>query len=94
MKQYPFEMFDWIVILLFGKSLGMDDLQFSYQKDCSTTMCTWLVVESAIDFLRNGNEVFNCFMDTKKAFDMVKHSLLFKKLINKKNSLLYLFAFL
>ena len=77
------KIFDWIVILLFGKSLGMDDLQFSYQKDCSTTMCTWLVVESVSYFLRNGNEVFSCFMDMKKAFDMVKHSLLFQKLIHK-----------
>ena len=66
------KIFDWIVILLFGKSLGMDDLQFSYQKDCSTTMCTWLVVESVSHFLRNGNEVFSCFMDMKKTFDMVK----------------------
>ena len=71
-------IFDWIVIL-FGKSLDMDDLQFSYQKDCST----WLVVESVSYFLRNGNEVFSCFMDMKKAFDMVKHSLLFQKLIHK-----------
>ena len=77
------KIFDWIVILLFGKSLGMDDLQFSYQKDCSITMCTWLVVESISPFLRNGNEVFSCFMDMKKAFDMVKHSLLFQKLIHK-----------
>ena len=62
------KIFDWIVILLFGKSLGMDDLEFSYQKDCSTTMCTWLVVESISYFLRNGNEVFSCFMDMKKAY--------------------------
>ena len=46
-------------------------------------MCTWLVVESVSYFLRNGNEVFSCFMDMKKAFDMVKHSLLFQKLIHK-----------
>ena len=77
------KIFDWIVILLSGKSFRMDDLQFSYQKDCSTTMCTWLVVESVSYFLRNGNEVFSCFMDMKKAFDMVKHSLLFRKLIHK-----------
>ena len=61
------KIFDWIAILLFGKSLGMDDLQFSYQKDCSTTICTWLVVESVSYFLRNGNEVFSCYMDMEKA---------------------------
>ena len=78
------KIFDWIVILLFGKSLN--DLLFSYQKDCSTTMCTWLVVESISYFLRNGNEVFSCFMDMKKVYDMVKYNLRFKKLINKKLS--------
>ena len=72
------KIFDLMVILLFGKSLGMDEMQFSYQKDCSTTICTWLVVESVSYFLRNGNEVFSCFMDMKKAFDMVKHCLLFQ----------------
>ena len=40
------KIFDWIVITLFGKTLELDELQFSYQKHCSTTMCTWLVVES------------------------------------------------
>ena len=75
------KIFDWVVILLFGKSLRFDDLQFGYQKNISTTMCTWLVVESASYFLRNNSEVFTCFMDMKKAFDMVKHSLLFNTLI-------------
>ena len=84
------KVFDWIVILIFGKSLGMDDLQFSYQRDCSTTMCTWLVVESVSYFLRNDNEVFSCFMDMRKAFDTVKHSLLFKKLIDRNLSPIFL----
>ena len=74
------KVFDWVVITLFGKNLGLDELQFSYQKNCSTTMCTWLVVESVAHFSRNQSNVFGCFMDMKKAFDMVKHSSLFKKL--------------
>ena len=43
-------------------------------------MCTLLVVERISYFLRNGSEVFATFMDMKKAFDMVKHSFVFKKL--------------
>ena len=35
------KIFDWIIIILFGEILGLDDLQFSYQKNCSTTMCTF-----------------------------------------------------
>ena len=76
-------MLDWIILILFGESLGVDDLQFSYQKDCSTTMCTWLVLESIDYFMRNGSEIFSCFLDMKKAFDTVKHSVLFKKLLDR-----------
>ena len=77
------KVFDWVVILLFGKSLNLYSLQFSYQKHCGTNMCTWLVVEGISYFLRNGSEVFATFIDMKKAFDMVKHSLLFRKLIER-----------
>ena len=37
------KIFDWTVLSPFSKTLN--GLQFSYQKNCSTTMCTWLVVE-------------------------------------------------
>ena len=77
------KVFDWVVILLFSKSLNLDTLQFSYQKHCGTNMYTWLVVESISYFLRNVSEVFATFMDAKKAFGMVKHSLLFRKLLDR-----------
>ena len=75
------KLLDWIILILFGDVLGVDQLQFAYQPGCSTTMCTWTVVETIDYFLRNGGEVFGCMMDMSKAFDMVKHSLLFKKLL-------------
>ena len=75
------KIFDWLMILLFGTSLGLDDLQFSYQPNCSTTMCSWIVIETISYFLRNNSEVFTCTMDMTKAFDLVKHSVLFRKLL-------------
>ena len=36
------KIFDWVVLLLFEDKLKLDDLQFSYQKECSTNMCTWM----------------------------------------------------
>ena len=44
-------------------------------------MCTWTVIETVDYFLRQGGEVFGCMMDMSKAFDRVKHSLLFRKLL-------------
>ena len=84
------KIFDWIVMTLFGKNLGLDELQFSYQQNCSTTMCTWLVVESISHYSRNSSNIYTCFMDMKKAFDMVKHSMLFRKLVERNVSPIYL----
>ena len=77
------KVFGWVGILFYCKSLNLETLQFSYQKHCGTNMCTWLVVESISYFLRNGSDVFESFMVMKNAFDLVKHSLLFKKLVHK-----------
>ena len=60
------KIFDWVVITLFGERLGLDELQFSYQKKVSTNMCTWLVVESIGHFSRNNSSMYSCFMDMKK----------------------------
>ena len=72
---------DWVIILLYGDSLQLHDLQFAYQPKCSTNMCTWMVVETIDYFLRNGGEVFACAMDMTKAFDLVVHSKLLMKLL-------------
>ena len=83
------KIFDWIINLLFGKTLGLDDLQFGYQENCSTTMYTWMVIENISYFTRNGADVFTCAMDMTKAFDMVRHSLMFKKLLCLNFSLIF-----
>ena len=53
-------------------------------------MCTWLAIETIDHFLRNGGEVFSCMMDMTKAFDMVKHSLLFRKLLDVNLSAIFI----
>ena len=84
------KLLDWIILILYGEALGLDSLQFAYQPGCSTTMCTWTVVETIDYFLRNGGEVFSCMMDMTKAFDLVKHSLLFSKLLDNRLPLIFL----
>ena len=75
------KLIDWIFLLLFGVHFGLNDFQFAYQAGCSTTMCTWAVLETVELFLNNGSEVFSCAMDMTKAFDLTLHSLLFRKMI-------------
>ena len=66
------KVFDWVVLLLHEDGLNIDELQFGFQQDTSTNMCTWLAVETIEYFLRNGSDVFACvIMDMTKAFDKV-----------------------
>ena len=53
-------------------------------------MCTWLAVETIGYFTRHGGEVFTCQTDKTKAFDLVHHSILFKKLYDKNMARLFL----
>jgi hypothetical protein len=74
------KLIDWVFIILFGVKFGLNDFQFAYQAGCSTTMCTWAVLETVDWYLKNGSEVFTCAMDMTKAFDLTLHSLLFRKM--------------
>ena len=76
------KLIDWVFIILFGAKFGLNDFQFAYQAGCSTTMCTWAVVETVDLFLKSDSEVFSCAMDMTKAFDLTLHSLLFRKMID------------
>ena len=89
MSSLILKLLDWVILLLFGESLGVDQLQFAYQAGASTTMCTWTAVETISYFFRNGSEVFTCLMDMTKAFDLVRHSTMFKKLISAGLSLIF-----
>ena len=74
------KIFDLVIISEFSEYLNLDDLQFSYQSEVSTSMCTWVAVESISYFLRNESEVYTCLMDMSKAFDTVPHQRLLRKL--------------
>ena len=84
------KIFDWVLLLLFEKELFTDELQFGFQDKTSTTMCTWLAIETIDYYMRNGSEVFVGVMDMTKAFDKVKQSTLFWKLIKRGISLVFL----
>ena len=77
------KVFDIVILTVFEEYLQLDELQFGYQREVSTTMCTWLAAETISHFVRNGSEVFSCLMDMSKAFDRVQHSHLFQKLLKQ-----------
>ena len=83
------KLIDWIMILLEGSCLGLDELQFAYQAGCSTVMCTWATLETIDYFLKNGSEVFTCATDMSKAFDLTLHSLMFSKMLDSGMSAIF-----
>ena len=77
------KLFDKVVLLLWGHLLSSDSLQFGYKEKTSTTQCSWLVLEVANHYLRQGSNPIITLMDCTKAFDMCKYSILFNKLLDK-----------
>ena len=78
------QLFDYVVLQLWGDMLGTDSLQFGFKAGTSTTQCTWLVSEVANHFLRNGTPCIVTLLDCSKAFDKCSFLALFKKLSDKK----------
>ena len=74
------KLLDWIVIILGGKALGLSELQFAYQANCSTSQCTWAALETINYFVERGSEVFTIATDMSKAFDLALHSKMFEKM--------------
>ena len=61
------KILDWVILILFNENLKTCDLQFGFQEESSTTMCSWLVSEVISYYMRNKSSVFSCLLDLKKS---------------------------
>ena len=77
------KLLDNVILLVWGDLLASDSLQFGFKRNTSTTECSWLIMEVASYFVRQGTPVILTLLDCSKAFDMCKFSTLFQKLIDK-----------
>ena len=84
------KLFDWVLLLSQGWKLSSDQLQFGYQSLSSTVMCTWAASSVISHFNRAGSDVFGALLDCSKAFDMVEWVTLFKELLKRKVSPVFL----
>ena len=85
---------DLVILLLEQDKFYCDQLQLRFQSNSNTTMCSRLVTAVVDRYNRMGSDVFCCTMDLSKAFDMVKWDNLFKELLDRGVSALYLRALL
>ena len=77
------KLFDNVILLLWGDRLGSDTLQFGFKKGTSTSQCSWLVMEVASYYLRQGSPIIATLLDCSKAFDKCVFSSLFTKLMDR-----------
>ena len=64
-------------------ALKTSDLQFGFKAKSSTTMCTFMALETIEYYMRNGSNVHVMLLDASKAFDRVNYIKLFEKLLRK-----------
>ena len=77
------KLFDLIIIKQQSDALNTSELQFGFKEKSSTSMCTFMVLET-IEFYRSkGSNVHVLLLDASKAFDRVNYIKLFDKLLRK-----------
>ena len=73
----------WVILLVEGEKLSLDQFKYGYQALASTTMCTWRVNTVVEFYNRRGRRVYGTAMDCLKACDMVRWTDLFMELRKK-----------
>ena len=48
-----------------------------FERGLSTTLCTGVLKHVVAKYIQNGSSVYACFQDASKAFDLVRHDVLF-----------------
>ena len=77
------KILDHIILTLNKDNFIFTNLQFGFQRNCSASLCSWMMLETINHFTNRGSPVYLCLLDLTKAFDLVKHDLLFDKLKNR-----------
>ena len=78
------KVFELIILLKYSHSLTKTTWnQFGFKKKSSTDLCVFAFKEIVDLYRSQSSPVFICFIDASKAFDLVCHWILFKKLLTR-----------
>ena len=84
------KLFDYVFIHMHKDSLQTCDMQFGFKSNHSTVLCTAIYIETINHYVNEGSNVYSCLLDASKAFDRVHWGRLFKILIERKVSFLFI----
>ena len=73
---------EWCIVLAYPQLFVTSGLQFGFKK-MSTPLCTGTIKNIVSRYMFRGSSVFACFLDALKAFDLVNHGVLFKRLLDR-----------
>ena len=71
------------IIWLRPRGLSTYSNQFGCQQKLGTDTCIYILKEIVEKYRSLNGCIFMCFLDASKAFDRVKHSVLFSKLVRR-----------
>ena len=74
------KIWDCVILLVYGDKLEAGSMQFGFQSQSGTELCTWTLIEAIDYYVNRGSKAYVCYMDCSKAFDKVLHSKLFAKI--------------
>ena len=77
------KLFDYIVLVKEEIHLCTSNLQFSFKKGASTSLCTAMIQETVSYFVHGGSNVYIIMLDASKTFDHINYCKLFCVLLDR-----------
>ncbi len=68
------KIWDCVILLVYGDKLEAGSMQFGFQSQSGTELCTWTLIEAIDYYVNRGSKAYVCYMDCSKAFDKVLRS--------------------